>query len=101
MDTQQYTPDPPDAQPSEDPRRVRRRRRRRIILASTLAVTLAAGGSAAWAADRFLIPHVQVADVAAYEAANGGSAAASGSGSLNRLSYCLTSASQQFSASTQ
>ncbi|WP_449283466.1 phosphodiester glycosidase family protein [Leucobacter sp.] len=45
--------------------------RRRALLAAALAVVLAAGGSAAWAADRFLIPKVEIADVASYEAANG------------------------------
>ena len=73
MDTQQTSPSPRPLG--------RRRRRRTIIIASALTVTLAAGGSAAWAADRFLIPKVQISDVAAYEAANGGSAATSGSGS--------------------
>lgn len=41
---------------------------RRAFLAGGLAVLLTAGGSAAWAANRFLIPHVEVTDVAAYEA---------------------------------
>lgn len=31
---------------------------------------LAAGGTAAWAADRFLVEHVEIADVSAYEADN-------------------------------
>ena len=41
---------------------------RRAFLAGGLALLLTAGGSAAWAANRFLIPHVEVTDVAAYEA---------------------------------
>ncbi len=45
-------------------------KRRRIILASTLAVLLPLGGGTAWALDRFLIPHVEIADVQAYEAEN-------------------------------
>lgn len=46
-----------------------RRRRRRTILAGTLAVALSVGGTAGWALDRFVVEHVQIADVAAYEAA--------------------------------
>lgn len=34
-------------------------------------LVLAAGGGTAWALDRFVIPHVQVSDVAAYEASQG------------------------------
>lgn len=65
-----YATLPPAAEPAaaEPPRRSRKRRN--IILASALALTLTAGGSAAWAADRYLIPDVEIADVAAYEAAN-------------------------------
>lgn len=55
--------------------RPRRPIARRAFLAGGLAVLLTAGGSAAWAANRFLIPHVEVTDVAAYEAEH--SAAAS------------------------
>jgi exopolysaccharide biosynthesis protein len=33
-----------------------------------LAVTLVAGGTSAWALDRFVIEHVEISDVAAYEA---------------------------------
>ncbi|WP_298871562.1 phosphodiester glycosidase family protein [uncultured Microbacterium sp.] len=45
-----------------------RRVARRTFLAAGLVVVLGAGGAAWWAADRFLIPHVEVTDVAAYEA---------------------------------
>ncbi|WP_137843730.1 phosphodiester glycosidase family protein [Microbacterium sp. 2FI] len=48
----------------------RHRRTRGIIIASGLVVALSGGGAAAWAADRFLIEHVEVADVSAYEAQN-------------------------------
>jgi exopolysaccharide biosynthesis protein len=51
-------------------RRPRRRRLRNGIIAGSLVVVLAAGGTAAWAADRFLIEHVEIADVSAYEAEN-------------------------------
>ncbi|MFF7681794.1 phosphodiester glycosidase family protein [Microbacterium sp. NPDC007973] len=45
-----------------------RRVARRTFLTAGLVVVLGAGGAAWWAADRFLIPHVEVTDVAAYEA---------------------------------
>lgn len=41
---------------------------RRAFLAGGLVLVTGAGGAAWWAADRFLIPHVEVDDVAAYEA---------------------------------
>jgi len=44
--------------------------RRRIVVASALAVTLTLGSGTAWALDRFVIEHVSIADVDAYEAAN-------------------------------
>lgn len=51
-----------------DPPRPKRRSLRRAFVAGGLVLALAAGGTVWWAADRFLIPHVEVADVAAYEA---------------------------------
>ncbi len=77
------TPPPPPRPPSP-----RRRRLRRIVIASALAVTLVAGGTSAWALNRFVIDHVEISDVAAYEASVAaagttvaGSTAASGTGS--------------------
>src|SRR3954466_5424107 len=51
----------------KQPRRIRRGR---VILASTLALLLPAGGATYWALDRFVIEHVQIADVDQYEADN-------------------------------
>lgn len=48
----------------------RRHPLRTTLIAAGLTVVLAAGGGAVWAADRFLIPHVEVADVSTYEAEN-------------------------------
>ncbi|WP_344736863.1 phosphodiester glycosidase family protein [Microbacterium awajiense] len=49
--------------------RSRSRRRSVAIAASTAtAVALTVGGGAAWAVDRYLVEHVQIADVSAYEA---------------------------------
>jgi len=47
-----------------------RRRTRSILIASGLVILLSGGGAAAWAADRFLIEHVEIADVSTYEAEN-------------------------------
>ncbi len=44
------------------------RTRRNILIGSSLTVALALGGVAAWALDRFVIQHVEVADVSTYEA---------------------------------
>ena len=44
---------------------------RRAILAAGLALTLSAGGATAWALDRFVVQHVAIADVSAYEASQG------------------------------
>jgi exopolysaccharide biosynthesis protein len=48
--------------------RPRKRRGRRALVAATTALTVAAGGGTAWALDRFVVDHVEIADVAAYEA---------------------------------
>lgn len=61
-----------DIAPSGDraPVRKKRRRLRNGLIAGGLVFVLAAGGTAAWAADRFLVEHVEIADVSAYEADN-------------------------------
>lgn len=63
------------------PRRFRTRRRRwvRRILAVFAAILLAAGGIAAWAANRYLVEHTKISDVAAYEARMAGSTVPDGS----------------------
>ena len=43
-------------------------RTRRAVVSAVLAITLSAGGAAAWALDRFVIPHAQITNVSAYEA---------------------------------
>ncbi|GAA2224426.1 phosphodiester glycosidase family protein [Promicromonospora sukumoe] len=47
------------------------RRRRRIALAITAGLLLPTVGGVAWAADRYLVEHVEIADVSAYEAEQG------------------------------
>lgn len=44
--------------------------RRKVIVCSTIVTALVVGGGAAWALDRFLIPHVEISNVSAYEAEN-------------------------------
>ena len=63
-----------DASPDTRSPRRRKRRLRNGLIAGGLVVVLAAGGTAAWAADRFLVEHVEIADVSAYEAENSPSA---------------------------
>lgn len=41
---------------------------RRAVLGGALALVAAGGGGSAWALDRFVIPHVEISDVTAYEA---------------------------------
>lgn len=54
-----------------------KKRVKHSLIAGGVAVLLAAGGGTAWALDRFVVPHVVVSDVAAYEAAQNGTASAS------------------------
>ncbi|PWD49689.1 exopolysaccharide biosynthesis protein [Serinibacter arcticus] len=56
---------PGPARPSDAPRR--RRRLRRSVAVGALALTTALTGGAAWALDRFVIEHVEIADVSAVE----------------------------------
>ncbi|MDW4571394.1 phosphodiester glycosidase family protein [Microbacterium sp. M3] len=54
------------------------RRTRNLVIASGLVIALSGGGAAAWAADRFLIEHVEIADVSAYEDDNSSVAPSAG-----------------------
>ncbi len=53
------------------------KRMKRSLLAGGLVVALTATGGTAWALERFVIPHVEIADVAAYEAAQSATGTAS------------------------
>ncbi|MFT4212609.1 MAG: phosphodiester glycosidase family protein [Microbacterium sp.] len=60
------------------PRRPRRKMRRGVklgLLSGGLVVVLVAGGGTVWALERFVIPHVEISDVAAYEAEQNGTTA--------------------------
>jgi exopolysaccharide biosynthesis protein len=75
------------------PRARRRRRIRNSLLAGGLVVVLGAGGATAWAADRFLIEHVEIADVSAYEAENSPTAAATASAAADDSAAVTTATS--------
>jgi len=68
----------PDGAPADRP--PRRRRLRRSLLVSTLVLLLALGGGSAWALDRFVIDHVEIADVEAYEAEQNGTSTSTADG---------------------
>lgn len=50
---------------------------RRAVIAGAVALTLSAGGATAWALDRFVIQHVEISDVSAYQASQSGTATGS------------------------
>ncbi|MCU1436274.1 MAG: exopolysaccharide biosynthesis protein [Pseudarthrobacter sp.] len=52
---------------------------RRAVVAGAVALTLSAGGATAWVLDRFVVQHVEISDVSAYEASQPGTSQ-SGSG---------------------
>ncbi|MFJ4029749.1 phosphodiester glycosidase family protein [Paenarthrobacter sp. NPDC089989] len=47
-------------------------RTRRAVVSAVLAASLSAGGAAAWALDRFVIPHAEITNVSEYEASQTG-----------------------------
>ncbi|WP_226533637.1 phosphodiester glycosidase family protein [Microbacterium paraoxydans] len=83
-----------------DPVHARKRRRiRNAVIAGGLAVLLSVGGTAAWAVDRFLIEHVEISNVSAYEAEN--STASSGTSSTTAEdSSAVTTATSYTDADT-
>lgn len=66
LETPEVGTSPP---PADDAVRPRRQRLLRILLAALLSLLLLTGGAAYWALDRYVIDHVEIANVAAYEAA--------------------------------
>ncbi|TQL03601.1 phosphodiester glycosidase family protein [Cellulomonas sp. SLBN-39] len=71
MDPHTPAPHPPGPAAGTPPRRARRARVR-VAAVTALAVALPAGGATWWALDRFVVEHVEIADVQAYEAAQTG-----------------------------
>lgn len=103
------TPSPSAATPPQEsassPRASRGPTRRQVLGAVLATTVLAVGGGAAWAADRFLIPHVDVEDASAYEAAqldaNGGTvddAAPSGTSTVSISTVVTGSGDEQVTA---
>ncbi len=68
---------------------------RRSLLAGGLGLLVAAGGSSAWALNRFVVDHVEITDVAAYESSQGVTATtvSSGTAEVTSTSYRSDSAS--------
>ena len=60
----------------------KKRRVRTAFIASGLVMALSCGGAAAWAADRFLVEHVEIADVSEYEAQSSTAGTDSGAADL-------------------
>ncbi|KQR68521.1 exopolysaccharide biosynthesis protein [Arthrobacter sp. Leaf337] len=48
---------------------------RRAVVAGAVALTLSAGGATAWALDRFVVQHVEISEVSAYQASQSSTAA--------------------------
>lgn len=78
----------PDGAPADRP--PRRRRLRRSLLVSTLVLLLALGGGSAWALDRFVIDHVEIADVQAYEAEQNGTSTTTDDGADDAADATVT-----------
>ena len=79
--------------------RPRKRRLRRAIIAGSLAVTLSIGGGVTWALDRYVVDHVQIADVAAYEASHTTTSAAAGAAATSSSSAVAAAAAGTTSSS--
>ncbi|GAA4625383.1 phosphodiester glycosidase family protein [Cellulomonas oligotrophica] len=96
MDPRTPAPPPPGPAAGTPPRRLGRTRRARgrVAAVTALAVALPAGGATWWALDRFVVEHVEIADVQAYEAAQTGTtttdAAASAEGTSVTVSTVTT-----------
>lgn len=75
-----------------DPAPRPRRRLRRAVLATALALALTLGGTTAWALNRYVIAHVEIADVDAYEAAQAGSSSGSSSADASDASDATVTA---------
>ncbi|WP_433615741.1 phosphodiester glycosidase family protein [Dactylosporangium sp. CA-139114] len=73
----------------------------RIVVGAVTALVLTAGGGTAWALDRYVVDHVQIADAAAYEAAqSSGGADSPGDGTVNNSSYTSADATVTVSEHT-
>lgn len=60
---------------------------RRALIGGLAGLAVATGAGSSWAVDRYLIEHVQIDDVATYEAEQGGTTAPSGGGTITADGY--------------
>jgi exopolysaccharide biosynthesis protein len=58
-------------------------RTRRAVIAGAVALTLSAGGATAWALDRFVVQHVEISDVSAYQASQSGTSTETSTGTAS------------------
>lgn len=65
-----------------------------------MALTLSAGGATAWALDRFVVPHVEISDVSAYQASQGGTTAAATSAASSGTTEAVTTDSSYVSGTS-
>lgn len=73
---------------------------RRAFLTAGLTLALSAGGATAWALDRFVVQHVEISDVSAYEASQGvsaGTATVGSSAAVTGTSYSADGATIKIS----
>jgi exopolysaccharide biosynthesis protein len=77
-----------------------KRRLGRSVVAGVAALVLAAGGGSAWAVNRYVVDHVQIADVAAYEAAQSAGGADSPGGTVSGDTYTSDDATVTVSTHT-
>jgi hypothetical protein len=76
------------------------KRAKRTIVSSVLGVSLVAGGTGAWALNRFVVDHVEIANVSAYEASLGVTQATSASDTTSQTSASLDGATSSLTATT-
>jgi exopolysaccharide biosynthesis protein len=65
---------------------------RRAVVAGAVALTISAGGATAWALDRFVVQHVEISDVSAYEASQTGATAGTSEGTSTSTTADTSSA---------
>lgn len=72
---------------------------RRAVIAGAAALALSAGGATAWALDRFVVQHVEISDVSAYQASQSGTGQAAATADTTSAS-AVTSATSYTSDSS-
>ncbi|WP_458108626.1 phosphodiester glycosidase family protein [Arthrobacter sp. R3-55] len=75
-------------------------RTRRAVISAVLAVTLSAGGAAAWALDRFVVPHAEITNVSEYEAGQAGTSSTTDAASAETASSAVVTDTSYTSGDT-